>query len=117
MRRCLMVALLLAAPGVGALTSEAKEFLEISKQLEPVQCEKRRLRREIVFAEAENRSEDARALKKRFAAIDKDPKTVKLEKRLAQLNQRLLDASGKARHPEDLDAISFRHREAFYRCE
>lgn len=100
-----------------ALTPEAKEFLEISKQLEPVQCEKRKLRREIVFAEAENRLDDARELKRRFAAIDRDPKTARLEKRLAEIEPRILDSKGRARRPEDLDAISFRHREAFYRCE
>ncbi len=109
--------LILFSLPVFALTPEAKEFLEISKQLEPVQCEKRKLRREIVRAEVENRADDARELKKRFAEIDREPKSAKLEKRLAVLEARLLDSEGKARHPEDLDAISFQHRQAFYRCD
>ena len=100
-----------------AVTPEAKEFLEITKQLEPVQCEKRKLRREIVRAEVEKRADDARALRKRFEEIDRDPKTATLENRLAVLEARLLDSQGKPRHPEDLDAISFQHRQAFYNCE
>ena len=102
---------------VFALTPEAKEFLEISKQLEPVQCEKRKLRREIVRADVEHRADDARELKKRFAEIDRDAKTAKLEKRLAVLEARLVDSHGNARNAEDLDAISFQHRQGFYRCE
>lgn len=102
---------------VHALTPAAKEFIALSKQLEPVQCEKRKLRREIVRAEVESRADDARELRKRFAALDRDPKTSKLEKRLAALEARILDSEGKARHAEDLDAISLQHRQAFYRCE
>jgi hypothetical protein len=100
-----------------ALTPDAKEFLEITKKLEPVQCDKRKLRREIARAEIEKRAGDAQALRKKFAALDSDRETTKLEKRLAVLQARLLDAHGKPRHPEDLDAISFQQREAFYRCE
>lgn len=99
------------------MTPAAKEFIALSKQLEPVQCEKRKLRREIVRAEVERRADDARELKKRFAALDRDPKTSHLEKRLAVLEARILDSQGKPRHAEDLDAISLRHREAYYRCE
>jgi len=33
------------------------------------------------------------------------------------LEARLLDGRGHARNPEDLDAISFQQRQAFYRCE
>jgi hypothetical protein len=54
-KRLLYAALLLAASGAQALSSEAREFIAISKELEPVQCEKRKLRREIVLAEAEHR--------------------------------------------------------------
>jgi hypothetical protein len=100
-----------------ALTPEAREFLDISRQLEPLQCEKRKLRLEIVQAEVENRAGDARALKQRFEALDRNPKTSRLEKRLAVLEARLLDSEGKPRHAEDLEAISFQHRQAFYRCE
>jgi hypothetical protein len=87
--------------------------MKISQQLEPVQCEKRRLRREIALAEAEQRDSDVRAARARFAKLDKDPKTARLEKRLAELEPRLKHSSD----PEDLAAISRQQREAFYRCE
>jgi hypothetical protein len=96
-----------------ALSPAAREFMAISQELEPVQCEKRRLRREIALAEAERRGEDVQALRKRFAALDADPKTAQLEKRLAELEPRLKRSSD----PEDLAAISRQQREAFYRCE
>ena len=95
------------------LSQAAQEFLAISRKLEPVQCEKRKLRREIAFAEAERRDGDAQAARARFAKLDKDPKTSKLEKRLAQLEPRLIRSSD----AEDLAAISRQQREAFYRCE
>lgn len=96
-----------------ALSPAAEEFMAISKELEPVQCEKRRLRREIAFAEAERRDQDVRALRKKFAALDADPKTAKLEKRLAELEPRLKRSGD----PEDLPAISLQQRQAFYRCD
>jgi hypothetical protein len=94
-----------------ALSSAAEEFMAISRALEPVQCEKRKLRREIALAQIEKR--DAQALQDRFAALDRDPKTSKLERRLAQLEPRL----SKGADPEDLAAISRQHTQAFYRCE
>jgi septal ring factor EnvC (AmiA/AmiB activator) len=94
-----------------SLSAAAKEFIEISRSLEEVQCEKRRLRREIALAEAERR--DASALRSRFAALDRDPKTAKLEKRLGALEPRVKRSTD----PGDLEAISRQHREAFYRCE
>jgi hypothetical protein len=94
-----------------SLSPEAREFMDITARLEPVQCEKRRLRREITLAEVERR--DARELRKRFAALDRDPKTARLEKRLAQLEPRLAKSSD----PEDLHAIDRQRVEAFYRCE
>ncbi len=96
-----------------ALTPDAKEFLEISKKLEPVQCQKRKLRREIALAEAERREGDVKDLRARFAKINRDTKTARLEKRLSALEPRLQKSSD----PEDLEAISFQRREAFYRCE
>jgi hypothetical protein len=96
-----------------ALSPAAQEFMSISRELETVQCEKRRLRREIAFAEAERRDTDARAARERFARLDKDPKNARLEKRLAELEPRLKSSSD----PEDLPAISLQQREAFYRCE
>ena len=96
-----------------ALTSAAQEFMAISKELEPVQCEKRRLRRQITLAQVERRDQDVRALRKRFAVLDAEPKTARLEKRLAELEPRVSRSSD----PEDLPAISFQQREAFYRCD
>ena len=94
-----------------ALSPEAQEFMAISRQLEPVQCEKQKLRRDIALAEIENR--DANELRARFARLDRDPKNARLEKRLAELGPRLRRSSD----AEDLDAISRQRREAFYRCE
>jgi hypothetical protein len=108
----LLLGVVLSTPVLG-LTSAAQEFLSITRQLEQVQCEKRRLRREIAFAEAERRDADAAAARERFAKLDKDPKSARLEKRLAQLEPRVKGSSD----PEDLQAISRQQREAFYRCE
>jgi hypothetical protein len=108
----LLFGVIVAVPAF-ALSPAAEEFMAISKELEPLQCEKRRLRREIAFAEAERRDQDVRVLRKKFAALDADPKTAKLEKRLAELEPRVKGS----RDPEDLAAISLQQREAFYRCE
>jgi len=115
--RALAILLALGCAPALALTPSAQEFLEISKTLEPVQCEKRQLRRAMALAHAEQRGADMKKLQARFAALNKDPKTAKLEKRLAELESRILDGSGKARDPQDLDAISLQQRQAFYRCE
>jgi len=112
-KRVLLFLGLLAPFQLFALSPAAEEFLSISKALEKVQCEKRRLRREIAFAEAERRDADAGAARARFAKLDKDPKTSRLEKRLAELEPRVRRSSD----PQDLEAISFQQREAFYRCE
>lgn len=117
MRRLLALMLALLPTAATALTPEAREFMEITAQLEPVQCEKRKLRRAIVFADVEGRAADAKALRARFAAIDADPQTARLEKRLAVLEARVLDGQGRPRHAEDLDAISLQQRQAFYRCD
>ena len=87
--------------------------MQISRELEPVQCEKRRLRRAIALAEVEQRDDEVKALRARFAQLDKDPKNAKLEKRLAALEPRLKHSSD----PEDLPAISRQQREAFIRCD
>lgn len=105
--------LFLAAPPAWPLSRDAEEFMRITKELEPVQCERRRLRREIALAEAEQRAQDASALRARFAALDREPKSAKLERRLAVLEKRLVRSSD----PEDLESISRQQREAFYRCE
>ena len=111
--------LILAAVAVPAfaLTPAAKEFLQISKKLEPVQCEKRQLRRRIALAEIEKRAADEKKLRLRFAEINRNAEVTKLEKRLAVLERRISDGKGGTRDPEDLKAISFQHRQAFYRCE
>ncbi len=85
--------------------------MRITKELEPLQCEKRKLRREIALAEAEQK--DSAELRRRFAVLDSDPRTSKLERRLGQLEPRL----SKSSDPEDLQAISRQRVEAFYRCE
>ena len=107
----LLLLLVLAMPlSAHALSRDAQEFIEITKELEPVHCEKRRLRREITLAQAESRS--TTELRERFARLNRDPKTAKLEKRLAELEPRLRKSSD----PEDLPAVSRQQRENFYRC-
>jgi hypothetical protein len=102
---------LLLPPPAQALSSDAREFMRIAKALEPVHCEKRKLRREIALAEVQG--QDARALKQRFAALDADPENARLERRLARLEPRL----SRSADPEDLAAISRQHTEAYIRCE
>jgi len=114
--RRLLVALLFPLPAL-ALSPEAKEFMAISARLEPVQCEKRQLRRQMAMAQAEQRGEDLKTLRARAAALDRDKETARLEKRLAELEKRISDGQGGTRDPQDLDAISFQQRQAFYRCE
>jgi hypothetical protein len=109
--------LLLAVTPAAGMTPEGREFLDILKQLEPVHCEKRKLRREIALAEAEQRSSDAKQLRGRFAKLDAEPKTAKLEKRLGQLEPRINSSQGVPRDPQDLEVISKHRRDAFYRCE
>ena len=103
---------LLAFPAFG-LSREAREFMKITEDLEPVQCEKRKLRRAIALAEIERRDAEARTLRERFAALDRDPRTARLERRLGELEPRLEKSSD----PEDLKAINRQRVEAFYRCE
>lgn len=116
MRRLSLLVLLLPLPAL-ALTPEAKEWLAISAQLEPVQCEKRQLRRQMAMAQAENRADDMNRLRGRVAQINRDKQTARLEQRLAQLEKRISDGKGGTRDPQDLQAISFQQRQAFYRCE
>jgi hypothetical protein len=94
-----------------SLSPEAREFMDLTAKLETVQCEKRKLRREIALAEVEKK--DTRALRERFGALDRDPQTARLEKRLARLEPRLARSSD----PEDLPAIDRQRVAAFYRCE
>src|SRR5207253_2164017 len=73
-KRLVFLTLLYSAPA-WSLSPAAQEFMAISKQLEPVQCEKRKLRREIALAEIEQR--DAKELRARFGKINRDPQTFK----------------------------------------
>lgn len=115
MRRLLF--LLLVPLPVLALSPAAREWIEISAKLEPVQCEKRQLRRQMAIAQAENRADEMQKLRARVAQINRDKQTARLEQRLAVLKARILDSGGHARNPEDLEAISLQQRQAFYRCE
>jgi hypothetical protein len=112
-RALLLATLLVAAPQVSAISPAAQEFISITKELEPVQCQKRQLRREIARAEIEQQEADVKALRARFVSLEKDQKTAKLERRLASLEPQVSRSSD----PEDLPAISRQQREAFYRCE
>jgi hypothetical protein len=96
-----------------ALSPAAQEFMSITKELEPVQCEKRQLRRELARAEIEQRHDDVDRLRAKFAALDKDRKITRLERRLAELEPRV----SRSGDPDDLPAISRQQREAFYRCD
>jgi hypothetical protein len=87
--------------------------MRITQELEPVQCEKRQLRRAIALAEVEGRSADLKDLRARFAALNREPKTAKLERRLAELEARV----ARSGDSEDLAEISRQQRAAFYRCE
>jgi hypothetical protein len=108
MKRALILAAFIPL-GAFALSQEAKEFMEITTQLEPLQCQKRQLRRQIVMADTEGRAADARKLRADFSKLDRDPKTSKLENRLAELQKSITK--------EDLPAINRQHVEAFYRCD
>jgi hypothetical protein len=115
--RLLLAGLIFLPLPAAALTPEAQEWMAISAKLEPVQCEKRQLRRQMAMAQAEQRGEDLKKLRARAAALDRDRETARLEKRLAVLESHILDGQGRPRHPEDLEAISLQQRQAFYRCE
>jgi hypothetical protein len=109
-RIAVAVVCFLASPA-WALSPHAREFMTIVAELEPVLCEKRKLRREIALAEVQG--QDAKALKQRFARLERDPKTARLQRRLGELEPRV----SKSSDPEDLPAISRQHTEAYYRCE
>jgi len=109
-RPLVLAAVMLVTPA-WALSPEAQEFMTISKQLEPVHCEKRKLRREMAMAQGEGR--DPAPFRAQFDKLNRNAQTAKLEKRLAQLEPKVLHS----KDPEDLQAISLQQREAFYRCD
>jgi len=108
-----ILALVVLLSPAHALSPAAQEFMSITKTLEPVQCQKRQLRRELARAEIEQRDDDVKKLREKFVALDKDKKVVQLERRLAELQPRVSRSSD----PDDLPAISLQQREAFYRCD
>jgi hypothetical protein len=108
-----ILALVMLLTPAYALSPAAREFMSITKELEPVQCQKRQLRRELARAEIEQREDDVNQLRAKFAALDKDRKVLKLERRLSELQPQVSRSSD----PDDLPAISLQQREAFYRCE
>ena len=114
--RSIALVLALAAAPAWAISSDAQEFLDLSKKLEPVQCEKQKLRRELALADVQRDEPKSKELRARFDALSRDRETARMEARLAALEPRILDREGRARRPEDLDAISLQRREAFYRC-
>jgi len=85
--------------------------MSIAKDLEQVHCEKRKLRREIALAEVERHDARVKELRSRFAELDRDARTARLEKRLGELERRM------TLEPGDLDAISAQQRDAYHRCE
>ena len=112
-----LLGFLLAPPAGAAPSPEAVEFMDIARKLEPLHCEKRKLRREILLAETERRDADARALRAKFTALDRDPKTTALEKRLGELERKIVQGAGGAPRREDIEAISYQQRDAYHRCE
>jgi hypothetical protein len=118
LRASVAVALLaLAAQPARAVTPAAEEFMAIVAKLEPVLCEKRKLRREILIAQTDSDAKRAAELRARYAALERQPETAKLEQRLAELQKRITGADGRIRDPEDFAAITAQQREAYARCE
>ncbi len=111
-----LVVLAVAAPAF-ALSNEAREFMAITKELEPVQCEKRKLRRELAMAQVAGEEARVRELQQRFATLNAEPKTEKLEKRLGVLYKRMSNGKGGTLDAEDLEQISAQQRQMFYLCQ
>ena len=88
--RFLLLVLLLPAQAL-ALTPEGKEWLAISAQLEPVQCEKRQLRRQMAMAQVQDQGEEMKKLRARMDALNRNKQTARLERRLAELEKRMSD--------------------------
>jgi len=116
LRRLVVLAALATAPAL-AVSPEAREYVEVSKKLEPVHCQKRKLTREIALAEVERDAARVKTLRAQFDKLGRDPQTVALEKRLRALEPRIIGSDGKVRHAGDLDVVDRQRREAFYRCE
>ncbi len=107
----------LAAQPARAVSPAAEEFMAIVTKLEPVLCEKRKLRREILIAQTDHDVKRVAELRARYAVIERQPETASLEQRLGELEKRITDDQGRIRDPDDFRAISEQQRLAFYRCE
>jgi len=116
MRFVLLLVVLTALPA-RAVTPAAEEFMVIVKKLEPVLCERRKLRRDILMAQAEQNTIRTAELRARYAALGRDPQTAKLEQRLGELQLQVTDDKGHVRDPDDLRAIGEQQRELYARCE
>jgi len=112
-----LAGLALATLPARAVTPAGEEFKAIVKQLEPVLCEKRKLRREILEAQAAQNTLRVAELRAHYAALERDPETARLERRLGELEKRITDGQGRVRDPDDFQAISAQQREAYARCE
>ena len=99
------------------LKAAAGEFIAIVKKLVRVLCEKRKLRREILDAQAAQNTLRVAALRAHYAALGRDPETARLERRLGELEKRITDGQARVRDPEDFQAISAQQREAYARCQ
>lgn len=117
MRVLAFCAAMCAALPAAALTPAAAEFIALVKKLEPVLCQKTKLRHEILVAQTEQDTQHAAQLRARYAALERDPQTARLEKRLAELQELITDEQGRIRDSSDLEAISAQQREAYARCQ
>lgn len=117
MTRLALLLVALAATPARAVTPAAEEFMAIVTKLEPVLCEKRKLRREILIAQTDHDAKRVAELRARYAAIERQPETAKLELRLGELQKRITGADGRIRDPDDFRAITDQQRMAYYRCE
>ena len=96
-----------------ALSPAAREFMDISRTLEPVQCEKRQLRRQMALAEAERRDADIQSLRQKFARLNRDPKTAKLESAWPSSSR----CSSARATPRTCRRSASSGARAFYRCD
>jgi hypothetical protein len=117
MTRLALLLVALAGTPAHAVTPAAMEFMAIVTKLEPVLCEKRKLRREILIAQTDHDAKRVAELRARYADIERRPETAKLEQRLGELQKRITDADGRIRDPDDFAAITAQQREAYARCE
>jgi hypothetical protein len=117
MTRLVFLLVALAATPARAVTPAAEEFMAIVAKLEPVLCEKRKLRRDLLIAQTGHDDKRVAELRARYADIERRPETAKLEERLGELQKRITGADGRIRDPDDFAAITAQQREAYARCQ